>query len=183
MYSWIKQSIFFLCLLFTSFGFAISYFDNKTLSENNANFSFGIPLLLPPHSFQNSLAKHIIIQGDYRKESKKKWRIPIIFRTRLEIDSQSSLKSMALYPGIRFPNTNRKTPIYFGILLGAGFSKKNNKVRWPVYLQIFSTYRVYQFNKHISTLIEINAQYALRERKWWRQPESLSLLTTLDINF
>jgi len=158
--------------------FANPYFNNKTLSDKNISFALGIPLLIPPHSVRNSLAKNIIIQGDYRKEQ---WSIPVIVRTRLEIDSKSNLQSIAIYPGIRFPSTNRKTPIYFGILLGAGFSNKNQK--WPLHLQIFSAYRIYQFNKTVSTLIEINAQYALGSYKWWRQPDSISLLTALDINF
>ena len=153
------------------------------LAESNINFTLGIPLLVPPYSFRNSLARSIIMQGDYRKESKKDWRIPVVLRTRLEIDSKSNLQSIAIYPGIRFPSTNRKTPIYFGILFGAGFSKKNQKTSWPFYIQVFSTYRIYQFNRHVSSLIEINAQYALRNHKWWRQPDSISLLTALDINF
>ncbi len=183
MNSWIKNSVVCTFLSFTSLSFSNPYFSNKILSENNINFSLGIPLLTPPHSFQNSLAKNLILQGDYRKELKKKWRVPLIIRTRLEMDRQSHLKSMAVYPGIRFPNTNSKTPIYFGVLLGAGFTKKNYKTKWPFYLQAFTAYRVYQFNRHVSTLIELNAQYSLRSYKWWRQPESLSLLTTLDINF
>ena len=183
MHSWIKKSAVFVFLSLPSLSFSNPYFSNKILSENNINFSLGIPLLTPPHSFQNSLAKHVILQGDYRKESKKKWRVPFIIRTRLEIDRRSRLKSMAIYPGVRFPNTNSKTPIYFGVLLGAGFTKKNDKTKWPLYLQAFTAYRVYQFNRYISTLIELNAQYSLRNYKWWRQPESLSLFTTLDINF
>ena len=183
MLFWIKKSIPVILFSFTSLSFANAYFNNKLLSDNNINFSLGIPLLTPPHSFRNSLAKHVILQGDYRKESKKRWRIPVILRTRIEIDPQSNLQSIAIYPGTRFPSTNRKTPIYFGIFLGAGFSKKSQKTRWPFYLQVFSTYRIYQFNKHISSLVELNAQYALRDYKWWRQPESISLLTTLDINF
>ena len=180
MLFWIKKSIVLL-LSFASLSFANPYFNNKILDDRNINFSLGVPLLIPPHSFQNSLGRHIILQGDYRKESKKNWRVPLIFRTRIEIDRESRLQSIAFYPGIRLPNTNRKTPIYFGVLLGAGFSNKSTK--WPLYVQVFSTYRVYQFNKNISSLIEINAQYALRNYKWWRQPESISLLTTLDINF
>lgn len=183
MLSWIKKSIVVICLFSTSFSFANPYFNNKTISDSNITFALGIPLLIPPHSFQNSLAKNVIIQGDYRKESQKDWRIPVIFRTRLEIDQKSNLQSIAVYPGVRFPSTNRKTPIYFGVLFGAGFSSQNRKTKWPFYLQVFSTYRVYQFNRHISSLIEINAQYALRNYKWWRQPESISLLTSLDINF
>ena len=183
MLSWIKKSIAVIFLFASFFSFANPYFNNKTPSDNNINFALGIPLLIPPYSFRNSFAKNIIIQGDYRKESKKDWRIPVIFRTRLEIDSKSKLQSIAVYPGIRFPTTNRKTPIYFGVLLGAGFSNKNKKTKWPLYLQVFSTYRIYQFNRHISSLVEINAQYSLRNHKWWRQPDSISLLTALDINF
>jgi len=152
------------------------------LSDRNINFALGIPLLIPPYSFRNSLAKSIIIQADYRKESES-WRVPVVFRARADIDSKSKLQSIAIYPGIRFPNTNRKTPIYFGVLLGAGFSNKNKKTKWPLYVQIFSTYRVFQFNQNVSALIEINAQYALRNYKWWRQPDSISLFTVFDINF
>ena len=183
MPSWIKKSIPVLFLFSASLSFANPYFSNKILSDKNINFAFGIPLLTPPHSFRNSLAQHIILQGGYRKESKKNWRVPVILRTRIEIDPQSNLQAIAFYPGIRFPVTNRKTPIYFGVLLGAGFSNKNKKTKWPLYLQVFSAYRIYQFNRHISSLIEINAQYAFQNHKWWRQPESISLLTAFDINF
>lgn len=183
LHSWIKQSTIFIFLSFTSFSFATPYFNNKILSDSNVNIALGIPFLIPPYSFRNSLAKHIMIQGDYRTESKKRWKVPIIMRTRFEIDRQSNLQSIAIYPGIRFPSTNRKTPIYFGILLGAGFSKKNHKTKWPLYLQIFSTYRVYQFNRYVSTLIEVNAEYTLQKQQWWRQPSTLALLTSLDINF
>lgn len=183
MLFWIKKGTVVILFFFASLSFSNPYFNNKVLADRNINFSFGVPLLTPPHSFRNSFGKSIILQGDYRKESKKRWRIPALVRTRIEIDRKSRLQSIAVYPGIRFPNTNRKTPIYFGVLLGAGFSNKNQKTKWPLYLQVFSAYRVYQFNKNISSLIEINAQYALRNYKWWRQPESISLLTTLDINF
>ena len=150
------------------------------LSNQSGSFALGVPLYRPIHSFKNTFAKELFVQMDYRKEYKE-WYASSILRGQIELDIKSKMKSMNIYSGLRLPHLHRQTPFYFGILFGVGFSKSGN-AQWPVYLNIFSAYRLIQLSKKTSALVEIDVQYMLRENYWWRRPSAISLFTTIDFN-
>ena len=172
--------IFFFFMFSSVHSKANEYFDKKSLSHQNLTFALGTPIFKPIQSFTNTFAKEVIVQMDYRRDYKELY-FSSVLRGRMEVDPQARMKVASAFSGLRFPISHRKTPFYFGLLFGVGFSK-NSKIQWPVYLKILSAYRVIQWNREASTLIEIGVQYMLRQENWWQRPASISLLAVFDFN-
>ena len=157
------------------------YHSVRYLSGQNINFFMGVPLLTPPHSWTTSFADHLIFHADWRKENINSYTPPVFLRFQGRIDSSNSLRSLALFPGVRLPGTHRKTPVYFAFSLGSEFSLKKRK-KLSFYLQFSGIFKIIQLHRKASALIEVNVQYKLKNKKWWQTPSSLNLLTGVDIN-
>ena len=169
----------FLFLFLSFYTEANEYFTNKLLSAQSVSFALGAPIYRPIKSFKNTFAKELMVQMDYRMEHKEQY-VSSVFRGQIEFDLQAQMESVSAYSGLRVPHLHRQTPFYFGVLLGVGFSKGDTK--WPVYLNILSSYRLIQFTKKTSALVEVGVQYMLRKDNWWRRPSSISLFTVVDFN-
>ena len=177
----------FVCLFSPCYSLAkklstpYDYHSVRYLSDKNVNFFIGIPLLKPPNSWTSSFADHLIFHADYRKENINPYTPPVFLRLQGTVDSSNSLRSLALFPGVRFPGTHRKTPVYFALSLGSEFSLVNRK-KLSFYLQFSGIFKIIQLHRKASALIEVNVQYKLKSTKWWQTPSSLNLLTGVDIN-
>lgn len=157
------------------------YLNKKILSNENINLSVGTSVLRPPSSFKNSFGQNFIFQIGYRRENINKYTPPAFAKVRWVTHTSKTLRSFSLFSGIRLPNTHRKTPIYFSLSLGGEFSIDTRK-KINFYLQISSIFRIIQFTKNISTVVEINTNYQLNKNKRWISPSSVNLLTGIDIN-
>lgn len=160
---------------------AQDYFNPKMLSPNNIQMNFGVSALHPPHSFKNSFARRKIVQLEYRRENRSKFTLPFLFKLETQNESQRSLEALAFHSGVQFPKTHRKTPIYFGLSLGARWNfHKRQKISFI--FQISSSVLLYQFTKSTSSLLHLDANYKLGEANWWRTPESIIILAGLNMN-
>lgn len=174
------MSLFFIFSPLYAFSLSTlaDYTNARLLSPHNITANFGLVLIKPSHSFKGLLKQERIVQFDYRFESKEKYIPPILMRFESQGPPQNLTQQMGFSIGSQFPQTHRKTPIYFGTALGI-FHKKNNK--FSVVLQIYTSIRVYQFTKSISSLVHINAAYDFDRQNLLRSP-FISLTTGLNLN-
>ena len=157
------------------------YFNKRVLSDQNINFSFGVSVKNPPHSIKNSFAQNVLFNIDYRKEKIKSYNIPVFTRLQWITNTSKTFQSFGIAPGIRFPQTHRKTPLYFSLSLSTEITPQAGQ-KFKFYLQISSLFRMIQIHRRASALMELTARYPLGSGRWWRSPSGIILMTGIDIN-
>lgn len=156
------------------------YFLARALSGKTIVFISEVSLLQPPHSVRHSFGKHISFHMSYKKNVQSKaMPVSLLWGGFVTFDSKWKYHSLSIAPGLRFPNTNRKSDLFFGLNIGATFSTKKSHLITP-YFELAGHLKVKALSRTISALVGVSARYELFSEKWWNNPQSINLLAGLD---